>query len=83
VTGRPWWPRARGWLFGLVLPVLMWAPIVVAFQPDTTTEDRSGKVGSFQDRPPCPDPHRGLVVLIDSTARMFEDGSACDDTVKV
>jgi hypothetical protein len=37
VTGRAWWPRVRGWTFGLVVPVLIWAPIVAAFQPDSRT----------------------------------------------
>ena len=33
MTRQTWWPRVRGVLFGLVLPVAMWAPIVATFQP--------------------------------------------------
>ena len=33
MTRQTWWPRVRGWTFGLVVPVLIWVPIVGAFQP--------------------------------------------------
>jgi hypothetical protein len=33
MTRQSWWPRVRGWTFGLVVPALIWAPIVAVFGP--------------------------------------------------